>query len=122
MEPGSEIKILRIYVSNTDKFKHQPLYEMVVYAAKHYGLAGATVQKGIMGFGASSKVHSIKFWELTEKLPVVVEIVDTADKIDCFTDHIKPWFAKLRYGCLITAEKADVVFYKQGTKKGFFNF
>jgi hypothetical protein len=61
MEIKGEAKLLRIFISNTDKFKHAPLYEMVVFAAKRYGLAGATVLKGAMGFGSSSVVHSKKF-------------------------------------------------------------
>lgn len=122
MEIKGEAKLLRIFISNTDKFKHRPLYEMVVYAAKHYGLAGATVLKGTMGYGSSSTVRSVKFWEITEKLPVVIEIVDESEKIEEFTRKILPWFEKLRYGCMITVEKANIILYKQGTKKGFFNF
>ena len=121
MEIKGEAKLLRIFISNTDKFKHTPLYEMVVFAAKRYGLAGATVLKGSMGFGSSSSVHSIKFWEITEKLPIVIEIVDESEKIEKFTEKILPWFEKLRYGCMITVEKANIVLYKQGAKKGFFN-
>lgn len=121
MEIKGEAKLLRIYVSNTDKFRHNPLYEMVVFAAKRYGLAGATVMKGIMGYGSSSVVRSSKFWEITEKLPVIIEIVDESQKIEEFTEKILPWFDKLRYGCMITIEKSDIVLYKQGTKKGMFN-
>lgn len=120
MEIKGEAKLLRIFISNTDKFKHAPLYEMVVFAAKRYGLAGATVLKGTMGFGSSSVVRSVKFWEITEKLPVVIEIVDQSEKIEKFVDIILPWFDKLRYGCMITVEKANIVLYKQGTKKSFF--
>ena len=122
MEIKGEAKLLRIFISNTDKFKHNLLYEMIVFAAKRYGLAGATVLKGVMGYGSSSVVRSIKFWEITEKLPIVIEIVDESEKIDKFTEKILPWFDKLRYGCMITVEKANIVLYKQGTKKGFFNF
>jgi PII-like signaling protein len=122
MEIKGEAKLLRIFISNTDKFKHAPLYEMVVFAAKRYGLAGATVLKGTMGYGSSSIVRSAKFWEFTEKLPVVIEIVDESEKIDRFAEKIVPWFEKLRYGCMITVEKANIVLYKQGSKKGFFEF
>lgn len=122
MEIKGEAKLLRIFVSNTDKFKHNLLYEMVVFAAKRYGLAGATVLKGVMGYGSSSVVRSVKFWEITEKLPVVIEIVDESEKIDRFVEKILPWFDKMRYGCMITVEKANIVLYKQGSKKGFFNF
>jgi uncharacterized protein len=117
MEIKGEAKLLRIYISNTDKFKYTPLYEMIVYAAKRYGLAGATVLKGTMGFGSSSVVCSVKFWELTEKLPLVIEIVDESDKIEKFTQKILPWFDKLRYGCMITVETAHIILYKKGEKK-----
>lgn len=96
---------------------------MIVFAARRYGLAGATVLKGIMGYGSSSVVHSMKFWEITEKLPVVIEIIDQADKIEAFKVKILPWLDKIRYGCLITSERVDVVLSKSGKKKsGFFSF
>jgi uncharacterized protein len=117
MNTQGEAKLLRIYISNTDKFKHAPLYEMIIYAAKRYGIAGATVSKGVMGFGSSSAIHSVKYWEFTEKLPVVVEIIDDAEKIDQFIQTITPWFDKIEYGCLITVEKANIVLYKTGKKK-----
>lgn len=116
METLEEARVLRIYISNTDKFRHTPLYEMVVFAARRYGLAGATVIKGEMGFGSSSTIHSHKFWEITEKLPVVVEIIDSKEKIDAFTAKILPWFQNLRYGCLITTHDANIKLFKKGTK------
>jgi PII-like signaling protein len=119
METNSEAKLLRIFISNTDKFKHTPLYEVVVFAAKRYGLSGATVLRGVMGFGGSSVISSTKFWEITEKLPVVVEIIDDSEKIEKFFETIKPYFEKIRNGCIITMEKAHVVLYKTGTKKNF---
>ena len=122
MEKQGDAKLLRIFISNTDKLKHTPLYEVIVFAAKRYGLAGATVIKGTMGYGSGNVIRSVKFWEFTEKLPIVIEIVDEADKIEKFTEKILPWFDKLRYGCMITTEKVNIVLYKQGTKKGFFNF
>jgi uncharacterized protein len=121
MEIKGDAKVLRIFISNTDKFRQTPLYEVVVYAARRYGISGATVLKGIMGFGSSSRVQSAKFWEITEKLPVVVEIVDESEKIEKFTETILPYFEKIRYGCMITVEKADIILYKQGKKQGFFN-
>jgi uncharacterized protein len=122
MEITSEAKLLRIFISSTDKFKHAPLYEVVVFAAKRYGLAGATVLKGFMGFGASSMVHSQKLWEITEKLPLVIEIVDEAAKIDGFVETILPYFEKIPKGGLITLEKVNIVIHKSGTQKSFFTF
>jgi len=117
MEKNSNVQLLRIFISSTDKFKHNPLFEVIVFAAKRYGLAGATVIKGMMGFGGSHMISSVKFWELTEKLPMVIEIVDEAEKIEKFTETILPYFDKIRYGGLITLEKATIVLYKKGTKK-----
>ncbi|MDZ7605776.1 MAG: DUF190 domain-containing protein [Cyclobacteriaceae bacterium] len=123
MEIHGEARRLRIYISNTDKFKNNPLYEMIVFAARRYGLSGATVLKGMMGYGSSSVVHSMKFWEITEKLPVVIEIIDEAEKIETFKTKILPWLDKIRYGCLITSERVDIMLSKPGRKKsGFFSF
>ena len=116
METNTEAKLLRIFVSSTDKFKHTPLYEVIVFAAKRYGLSGATVLKGIMGFGSSSVISSMKFWELSEKIPIVIEIVDESEKIEKFTETILPYFNKIRYGGMITLEKAIIVLHKQGSK------
>jgi PII-like signaling protein len=120
MEINGEARLLRIYISSTDKFKHAPLYEVVVFAAKRYGLAGATVLKGFMGFGASSVVRSQKLWEITEKLPLVIEIVDEAAKIDGFVETILPYFEKIPKGGLITLEKVNIVLHKSGTKPNSF--
>jgi PII-like signaling protein len=120
METGDNVKVLRVYTSSTDKLKHTPLYEMLVYAARRNGLAGATVHKGVMGYGGSSVVHSAKFWETNDKLPVVVEIIDESPKIEAFFEVIKPYLESVRYGCLVTIEDANVVFYKTGNKKSVF--
>ena len=101
---------LTIYISNTDKFKHTSLYEMLVFSAKRYHLAGVTVTKGVMGFGKSSRVYSSKLWELNEKLPVKVEMIDTTEKINHFRDEILlPWMEKISKGCLITQEEVDII-------------
>ena len=121
METTDDVKLLRIFISSTDKFRHAPLYEVVVFAAKRYGLAGATVLKGFMGFGSSSVVHSQKLWEISEKLPLVIEIVDEAAKIEGFVETILPYFEKVPKGGLITLEKVNIVLHKPGTKKGLFH-
>jgi len=120
MEIHDEAKLLRIFVSSTDKLKHTPLYEALVFAAKRNGIAGATVIKGVMGYGSSSIISTQKFWEFTEKVPVIVEIVDTAEKIDAFIEKILPYFESLPKGGLITVEKATIVKHKTG--KGRSNF
>jgi uncharacterized protein len=117
MEITGDSKLLRVFISSTDKFKHAPLYEVIVFAAKRYGLAGATVLKGFMGYGASSVVQSQKLWELTEKLPLVIEMVDEAAKIDGFVETILPYFERIPKGGLITMEKATVILHKSGNNK-----
>ena len=98
MKPFDKAKRLRIYISSTDKFEHSPLYEVIVYSARKHGLTGATVLKGIMGYGASSEIYSNKLWEISEKIPLVVEIIDDPEKIDSFFESIKPLFEKNRKG------------------------
>ena len=120
METNANVKVLRVYTSSTDKLKHTPLYEMIVFAARRNGMAGATVHKGVMGFGGSSVVHSAKFWETNDKLPMVVEIIDEESKIEAFFEVIKPYLESVRYGCLVTIEDARVLLYKAGQKKSVF--
>lgn len=117
MKPYNKAKRLRIYLSSTDKFKHTPLYEVIVFAARRYGLTGATVLKGIMGFGASSEIHSNKLWEITEKLPIVIEIIDESHKIESFLESIKPYFEKMGKGHLITIEETTIVIHKTGKRR-----
>jgi PII-like signaling protein len=121
MKTGDNVKILKVYTSSTDKLKHAPLYEMLVFAARRNGLAGATVLKGTMGFGSSSVVRSVKFWETNDKLPVVVEIIDESAKIEAFFEMIKPYLESVRYGCLVTIEDVKVMLYKAGKKKSVFD-
>ena len=104
MDTNTDAKLLRIFISSTDKFKYRPLYEVIVFAAKRYGLAGATVLKGFMGYGASSVIHSQRMWEITEKIPLVIEIVDESEKIDGFIEMILPYFEKIPKGGMITTE------------------
>ena len=120
MNTNDDVKILKVYISSTDKLKHTPLYEMLVFAARRNGLAGATVHRGVMGYGGSSVVHSAKFWETDDKLPIVVEIVDESSKIEAFTEVIKQYLGSVRYGCLVTIEDANVVLFKTGQKKSVF--
>jgi uncharacterized protein len=111
-------KMLKIFISNTDKFKNEPLHEVIIYAAKRYGLSGATAFKGSMGFGSSSgKITNLRFWEITEKIPVLVMIVDEEDKILGFIKIIKPYFEKIKNGCLITVEEVEIILHKHGTGK-----
>ena len=117
MENKNQIMVLRIYISSTDKFENQLLFESLVFKAKELGLSGATVFKGILGFGASSIIHSYKFWEVTNKIPTVVEMIDEEEKIKLFYDSVKPILETMRYCCLAITEKADLLLYKSGKTK-----
>lgn len=109
-------KILRIYLSNTDKIKHQTAYEYLAFAAKKSKMAGVTVFKGIMGYGASCKVSSEKFWTISEKFPVRIEIVDTEEKIKTFVTTIEPIINSMPKGCLVTIQDTEILLYHKGNK------
>jgi uncharacterized protein len=117
MKPEDKAKRLRVYISSTDKFEHKPLYEVIVYAARSNGISGATVFRGIMGYGASSEIYSDKLWEISEKVPLVVEIIDEPQKIDSFILTIKPVFENLGKGYIVTVEETTVILHKVGIKK-----
>jgi PII-like signaling protein len=113
----TQAKKLNIYISNTDKFKHRPLHEVIVYAAKRYGMQGASAFKGYMGFGLSSQVTNMRFWEIAEKIPVTVQIIDTPEKIESFMQIVLPYFDKIKNGCLITLDSTEIILVREGKKK-----
>jgi len=117
MKPGDIAKRLRIYISSTDKFEHTPLYEVIVYAARSHGITGATVLKGIMGYGASSEIYSNKLWEISEKLPLIVEIIDEPHKIESFIETLGTFFEKAGKGHIITVDETTVIMHRPGSKK-----
>lgn len=114
MEKDPNAKLLRIFIGESDKAGNRPLYEAIVYEAKKQGLAGATVLKGVMGYGANSRVHTAKLFDISADLPMVVEIVDSEEKIRAFTLIVEQLFESTRSGGLITIEKAEVIRYKAG--------
>lgn len=114
MENDSDAKLLRIFIGESDKIGQQPLYEAIVFEAKKLGLQGATVTRGIMGFGANSKVHSAKLFDLSTDLPLIIEIVDTKEKIIDFTKVVENMFEQSKSGGLITLEKAEIIRYNAG--------
>jgi len=116
MKDISNSKLLRIFISSTDKLKHKPLYEVIIFAAKRSDIVGATVIKGIMGYGASSQIYSQKFWEGSEKIPMIIEIVDETDKIDKFLKLILPYLEKTGKGCMVTLQEANIIMSKKGNK------
>jgi uncharacterized protein len=105
--------LLRIFIGESDRHAGLPLYEWIVRQAREQGLAGATVLRGLQGFGAHSRVHTAKILELSTDLPIIVEIVDTREKIERFLPLID---AAIPEG-LATLEKVQIRFYRPGSPK-----
>ena len=100
--------LLRVFVGESDHYGHRPLYEEVVLKAREFGLAGATVLRGVMGFGKNSVLHTAKILRLSEDLPMVIEIVDSLEKIEAFL----PVLDELVEDGLVTLEKARIIHYR----------
>jgi uncharacterized protein len=100
--------LLRIFIGESDKHGHRPLYEVIVLKAREAGLAGATVTRGVMGFGKHSVLHTAKILRLSEDLPMLVEIVDTLEKIE----HFLPVLDEMISDGLVTLEQVRVIQYK----------
>ena len=111
MHIEGEAKLLRIFVGESDLIHHVPVYEKIVTEARKAGLAGATVIKGIMGFGGSSRIHTTKLLRLSEDLPLVIEVVDEEKKIEEFIPTLNNIFEEANSGGLITMEKVDIIKY-----------
>jgi uncharacterized protein len=107
MQIPEKASLLRIFIGEDDKTNGRPLYEAIVLKAREVHLAGATVLRGPLGFGRSSMLHTAKVLRLSQDLPVVVEIVDTEEKINDFL----PILTALTKSCLITLEKVTVIRY-----------
>ena len=109
MQLPQEGTLLRVFIGEADRQEGKPLYEWIVLKAREHGLAGATVLRGMMGFGANTRqIHTFRFDTLSEDLPIVVEIVDTSEKLETFLELIEP---HIKAG-LVTLEKAQVKFYR----------
>ena len=107
--------VLKIYASSTDKVGTKLLYEYIVYLAKEKGISGVTVYRGIMGYGQSSRhISSSKFWELTEKLPIMVEIVDKTEILESFYEMIQSDLLNMKKGCLVSMEDIEIKLMKTG--------
>jgi PII-like signaling protein len=112
MKLQGESKLLRIFVGESDRIAHDLLYEMILLKAREKGLAGGTAIKGIMSFGASSHLHRARLIELSEDLPIVIEIIDHAEKIEAFLPIVNELFEQCGRGGLITLENVDVIYYQ----------
>src|ERR1700688_3402348 len=102
--------LLRIFIGEDDRFEHQPLYEAIVLKAREQHLSGATVLRGPLGFGHSSRLHTAKILRLSEDLPFVIEIVDSEEKINGFL----PVLDQMMISGLVTIEKVQILQYGKG--------
>jgi uncharacterized protein len=102
--------LLRVFIGESDRYEHHPLYEAIVLKAREAGLAGATVLRGLMGFGKHSILHTAKILRLSEDLPMIVEIVDSREKVEAFL----PVLDEMISDGLVTLERVNVLHYKAG--------
>jgi PII-like signaling protein len=100
--------LLRVFIGESDKCHGAPLYEAIVLKAREMHLAGATVLKGVMGYGVSSRLHTAKVLRLSEDLPVIVEIVDSREKLEQFL----PFIEQVMTHGLVTLERVEVIWYR----------
>ena len=114
MQLPKEAELLRIFIGETDKHHGRPLYEVIVQMARKMGLAGATVLRGVMGFGADSRMHTAKILRLSEDLPIVIEIVDKPERIA----QLLPEIDSMIVEGLVTLEKVRVLAYRHGHAEG----
>jgi len=110
MQLPEDAVLLRIYIGESDRWQHQPLYEAIVLKARELHLAGATVLRGPMGFGAASRIHTAKILRLSMDLPIVIEIVDTNDQVQA----LLPFLDEMMDGGLVTLDKIKVIHYREG--------
>src|SRR3954462_14092475 len=110
MQIPQDATLLRIFLGESDRWQHKPLYEAIVLKARENHLAGAIVLRGLMGFGKSSRLHTAKILRLSMDLPLVIEIVDSEEKIQAFL----PTLDQMMQGGLVTLEKVRVIDYRAG--------
>jgi PII-like signaling protein len=111
MHIPEEGQLLRILIGESDRWEGKPLYEALVFKAREMGLAGATMLRGLMGYGAASRIHTAKILRLSEDMPVIVEIVDSPEKISPFLTVVDEMVQE----GLVTLERVQVIFYRHGT-------
>ena len=111
LEKG-QATMLRIFLGELDKIGHRPLYESVLLAARSEGLAGCTVLKGILSYGASTRIHTAKLIDISEDLPIIIEIIDSSEKINNFLPIVNKLFDDCGRGGLITMENVEVLYYE----------
>lgn len=113
MKLFTEARLLRVFIGESDKFEGRPLYQVIVERARQRELAGATVLRGYLGYGANSRIHSARIMRLSEDLPMVIEIVDEPERIISFAAELD---GLIQEG-LVTMEKVEVVIYRHEHRK-----
>src|SRR5216110_3241279 len=113
MEVPQDAVLLRIFIGEADRWQHRPLYEAIVLKARELHLAGATVLRGPMGFGKSSRMHTAKILRLSMDLPVVIEIVDSEEKVNA----LLPALEEMMSGGMVTLERVQVIEYRHVERK-----
>lgn len=114
MKIPQEGHLLRVFIGESDKWHGRPLYEAIVLKARELHLAGATVLKGTLGYGKSSRLHTAKVLALSEDLPLIVEIVDSRENIE----KLLPFIEETVTNGLVTLERAEVIWYRSEEKEG----
>jgi len=104
----TEAKLLRVFIGESDKFEGRPLYQAIVEKARERELAGATVLRGYLGYGANSRIHSARIMRLSEDLPMVIEIVDEPERIAAFATELDDMIQE----GLVTTERVQVIIYR----------
>jgi len=117
VELKADAKLLRIFLGEGDRVKHTALYEAIVREARRLGMAGATVWRGIMGFGPTSRIRTSKILDLSTDLPVIVEIADEEEKIHRFLPVLHDLFESAQSGGLVTMENIEVIKYLHGKER-----
>jgi PII-like signaling protein len=116
MKIAAQGKLLRIFVGEADRYAGRPLYEAIVHKAREIGLAGATVWRGIESFGAGSRIHTARILRLSEDLPIIIEIVDSEEKIRQALPIFDEMLEGSGGGGLVTLEAAEVIRYTPGKR------
>lgn len=116
MKINESAGLLKIYTGESDRVNGRPLYEEIVFEARKAGLAGATVYKGILSFGASHSIHTMKIFALSGDMPIIIDIIDTRDKLNDFLPTLNRLMDASGKGGLVTIQPTEVLMYKKGQK------
>jgi len=116
MELKGDAKLLRIFIGESDKAGHIPLYEAIVKEAKATGIAGATAWRGILGYGPTSRIKTAKILDLSSDMPLIIEITDDEEKINGFLPRLSQLMESAHGGGLVTMERVQVIQYLHGKK------